>query len=1109
MTKRKIGLLAALAVLAVSLLVVPAASTTLDPAGADNAGLSLYDQALKAHTSLEPVLRGQRIQGGENFVEGDLPALGASTTTSTALAAQPTPNVTQNGVCNDQKPEAQVGETRTFWVHNFKLMADVQKPFILAAKTEHVYFWVDLTQYGTLVDDALALEAAQEFESIYTTDRAYFGREAQCDELPHRQPPRLEGIWGTPWYDADDDRHINIVNFDPDVGATVVAGYYSSADEYPKTVNEHSNEGEFFYMNSLMFAPASDTYTSILAHEFYHMIQFANDANEESWVNEGMADVAIEVNGFGALTASHTSDYANTPEDQLTHWDGELYDYGNAYSFFSYFLEHYGPADDPATPFKENYALAEQITKVERDGLAGVDDVLTANPHKSGLAGTYQDDTAEDVYLNRAVANVLNDRSLEDGQYGYGQLSAFAVNPHGAFDTYPQSEDGNATVLDPALGRVYGDRIYAFDSAADGTFSIEADAQVPIVDNKPVPSGTHQLWGNRVDESVTFAERAADLSGTSAPHLHFSYWYDIELDYDYAYLRVSDDGGQTWDNLACCGSSSTDPNGNNHGNGITGTSGGALGPSWQTADVDLTAYAGKQVLVRFEYVTDPAVNNPGFTVDDVSLVDGANTIWPLATFESGLDGFEVGGNAAATFLRVESDLPNELVLQLVKVGHGVEVSRHNATASAGGVSASGSMGAFRTYAIFTSLTPITSEHFGYEWTANASPPTDPTPPVLTATGGASQVGLSWTQAGNAGALSPSQYLIQESNAYAKPIDDDAESGLGSTWISETTGTGATGFSTSTAKSNSPDQSFWGSAAEGATDAASILRYNGTITIPTGGKTLLTFYDWHINESDDSVNIDVRAAGATDWTTVYQSGRSALPDESGPALATEPMSPRKVDLAAYKGQTVELRFRFQAGSANRAGSQPLGWYLDDIKLESESWVDVATVSGSQTSYTVSKSAAGTFFYRVAALYTPVALGPWSNVDNAVVTAPQSEFQLGSAAYSVSEWARKGQPATVTVTVTRSGSTAGTASVAYATQNGTAQAGSDYQAKSGTLSFAAGETGKTIVLTVIDDKVKEGNETFTLALSSPVGGTLGAPSETAITIVDNDKESGKGK
>jgi immune inhibitor A len=986
-----------------ALLFAPAAATKA-PSASDPT-LSLYKQALLHHTSLEPVLRGKRIMAGENFVTADETSA-PSAAENTAAVAGPTANVTQNGVCNDQKPQATVGETRIFWVHNFKLNMDIQKTFQLAAKTDHVYMWVATEQLGTVVTPAQAQAGAEHYESIYTTDRSYFGHEAQCDALPFRQPPRMEGIWGTPWYDADDDRHINIVNFDPDVGATVVAGYYSSGDEYPKTVNEHSNEGEFFYMNSLLFTPGTATYDSILAHEFYHMIQFANDANEETWTNEGMADVAIEVNGFGTLTSSHTSDYANTPEDQLTTWDGQLYDYGNAYSFFSYFLEHYGPTDNPATPFKENYALAQAITQFERDGLAGLDDILASNPYKAGLAASYQDNTANDVYLDRAVANIVNDRSLADGQYGYGQLSSFSVNPHGGSSSYPASDSGETAP--------YGDRIYLFDSAADGTFQVNADGTIPIVDNlSGMPSPTHELWGNRVDESDTFAERDAVLPAGGSPHLKFGYWYDIEPDFDYAYVRVSDDGGATWDNIACCGSTNTNPNGNNHGNGITGTSGGLLGPSWQTADVDLSAYAGKTVEIRFEYVTDPAVLHPGFTVDNVELVDGASTIWPLETFEGSSHGFTLGGNGAATFMVIEPSQANQLVLQLVKVGRGIGVSRFNGTASGTQVSASGPMDSFRTYAIFTSLTPITSEQYAFDWTADATPPVALTPATLSATGG-SNIQLSWTPASNAGALSPSKYLIQESTIFDKPIDDDAESGLAPNWTSETTGLGALGWSTSGNKAHSGTQSFWGTAPEGTVDTASILRFNQPISLPTAGRTLLTFFDWHINESDDSVNIDVREAGTANWTTIFASGRSALPDEAGPSFATEPMTERKVDLAAWKGKTIELRFRFQAGSANRPGSTPFGWYVDDIKLVTEDWAQIAEVPGTTTSYTVNKTTQGTFFYRVAALYTPFALGPYSNVASAEAKQT-ADLIVSNLEAKNTRSVREGDKVTVTATI----------------------------------------------------------------------------------------------
>jgi hypothetical protein len=73
-----------------------------------------------------------------------------------------------------------------------------------------------------------------------------------------------------------------------------------------------------------------------------------------------------------------------------------------------------------------------------------------------------------------------------------------------------------------------------------------------------------------------------------------------------------------------------------------------------------------------------------------------------------------------------------------------------------------------------------------------------------------------------------------------------------------------------------------------------------------------------------------------------------------------------------------------------------------------------------------------------------------------------------------------------TVTLSPAVGGTVTVAYATANGTALAGSDYVATSGTLSFAPGDPPKTVTVPVNGDAAVEPNETFFLNLSSPTGG-----------------------
>ncbi|MBS1797089.1 MAG: carboxypeptidase regulatory-like domain-containing protein [Acidobacteria bacterium] len=94
-------------------------------------------------------------------------------------------------------------------------------------------------------------------------------------------------------------------------------------------------------------------------------------------------------------------------------------------------------------------------------------------------------------------------------------------------------------------------------------------------------------------------------------------------------------------------------------------------------------------------------------------------------------------------------------------------------------------------------------------------------------------------------------------------------------------------------------------------------------------------------------------------------------------------------------------------------------------------------------------------------------------------------------------------TVLVTVTRTNGTAGTVSVDYATQGGTATPVTDYQPASGTLVFGDGETTKTFPVILADDTVPEPAKTVNLVLSNPIGGAiLGAPSVAVLNIFDND-------
>ncbi|MBU2260274.1 S-layer homology domain-containing protein [Patescibacteria group bacterium] len=106
-------------------------------------------------------------------------------------------------------------------------------------------------------------------------------------------------------------------------------------------------------------------------------------------------------------------------------------------------------------------------------------------------------------------------------------------------------------------------------------------------------------------------------------------------------------------------------------------------------------------------------------------------------------------------------------------------------------------------------------------------------------------------------------------------------------------------------------------------------------------------------------------------------------------------------------------------------------------------------------------------------------------------------FGALGYDVAE-----NEGSIAITVER-GSDSGTASVSFATSDGTAST-SHYSATNGTISFAAGESSKTFTVEVSDDESIDGNKTVNLTLSNPVGASLGTKS-ALLTILDDEMKS----
>jgi hypothetical protein len=145
--------------------------------------------------------------------------------------------------------------------------------------------------------------------------------------------------------------------------------------------------------------------------------------------------------------------------------------------------------------------------------------------------------------------------------------------------------------------------------------------------------------------------REFDFTGVSGPiEISYRTWYDIETDWDYLYLETSEDG-ETWQIMTTPSGTGTDPSGNSYGWGYTGVTDG-----WIEEKVDLSQFAGKKVFVRFEYVTDAAVNGEGLLLDDVKV--------EAAGYSSDFEADD-GGWTAEGFVRIQNVLPQTFGLALI------------------------------------------------------------------------------------------------------------------------------------------------------------------------------------------------------------------------------------------------------------------------------------------------------------------------------------------------------------------------------------------------------------------------------------------------------------
>lgn len=561
-----------------------------------------------------------------------------------------------------------VGTRQMLVVHNTDANVNTAVEAELRAVGDHAYFWFDMTLGNAQPDQEALLDTVAAFDEIYERVIFYFGAE---------DSPGVDG-----------DVRVHVVNASPlticDVTLETAVqcgllGYFSAGDILPREVDPQSNEREMFVMNGSRFGTA--TYLEVLAHEFRHMIESNHDRNDWDWAVEGSATLAEDLLGYPEDGLGRANMFLNQPDQQLNRWTDSFSSpyYGQGYLLSRYIYDRLGTD------------MYRRLAQHPASGLQAID----------ALDLGY---TGESLWLDWLVALVAHQAENAPPRYDLPERFNRAASER--VTEYPYK-------LRTEVSQ-YGADYYTFSGPGEGGMAMvrfTGSTSVAVLDGVTAVAGERMWLANRANYSQAFLMRRFDLRDVGAATLHYHVYYDIEAGYDFAYVSVSADGGETWDVLAAPQMQSRAA-GDDPGEAALAETfyTGREQTGWLAEQIDLTAYAGEEILLRFEYVTDPILTFGGFALDEIAI--------PEIRFSDGAE--REAGWTAVGFVRATSRMPQLWRLQLVRFVDGVPVVErieldegHRATIRMGLEAGGGG----RPVLIVAAVAPMTLTRAGYEVTA--------------------------------------------------------------------------------------------------------------------------------------------------------------------------------------------------------------------------------------------------------------------------------------------------------------------------------------------------------------------------------------------------------
>jgi hypothetical protein len=453
-----------------------------------------------------------------------------------------------------------------------------------------------------LTPDQLASLLYEFDNTMYPTVTTVFG-----EPLP--RGPEGRNIWVL-LHNIRDDAY-----YDPEA-ATYIAGYFSASEDSENNKNMMHIDTYDWVNRTGPDAERPYLYEGTFAHEFQHLVHFDQDPDESSWLDEGCADLAGYICGYGH-PKSHVMYYiALHPVTSLTFWGGGLEDYGASYLFALYLYEKYG-----------GETFLSSLVQEQANGIEGIENTLKNCGYRISFNRLFDTWT---------IANYLDNTCIADGRYGYESIEIGSDDSNGytiqsALETVwehpssvaPFTLTSGWTGSDPLP---YTAHYYPFYNERITRFSLAGDRYSGVLPH----GGNYEWYSGAGSWAWRGISQTFDIPAGGAT-LSFYTYYEIEEDWDYGYVEVYDHFTGEWYTLASAQTTSTLPFPQDNPNvpperepktysasgkwhAFTGMSNG-----WTEVTMDLGRFAGHTIDLYFRTWQDGAYTLQMMYIDDISI----------------------------------------------------------------------------------------------------------------------------------------------------------------------------------------------------------------------------------------------------------------------------------------------------------------------------------------------------------------------------------------------------------------------------------------------------------------------------------------------------------